>query len=83
MLDVHQEINVVVTAILPFGLKVDIDGMGGVIDQTKHPSWWDDVEPAEIGDLLHAVVLDPTRSPPRLSALRKDIETARRLRSQG
>ncbi|MGV9226716.1 hypothetical protein ACWDPF_29055 [Streptomyces albogriseolus] len=78
---VHQEFDVTVTAVAPVGSKVAIDGGGiGFIDQVKHPSWWDvNVAPPQIGDRLHVVVLDLDRDPPRLSALRKDMDIARRL----
>ncbi|MFE4922353.1 hypothetical protein [Streptomyces sp. NPDC056661] len=76
----HQEINVVITAVAPAGSQVDADGNTGFIDQAKHPSWWStDVSPPQVGDQLHAVVLDDSRTPPRLSALQNDIEMARAL----
>jgi hypothetical protein len=47
----------------------------------RHPSWWDgNVPPPKVGDELRVVVLDADRDPPRLSALRRDIDIARRLR---
>ncbi|MFD7503380.1 hypothetical protein [Streptomyces sp. NPDC059850] len=77
----HQELDVTVVAVAPVGARVEVDGVPGFIDQVKHPSWWDEsVAPAQVGDELHVVVLDATREPPRLSALRRDIDTARRLR---
>ncbi|MFF0478899.1 hypothetical protein [Streptomyces sp. NPDC004284] len=79
----HQEINVVVTAVAAVGSQVDAAGVTGFIDQVKHPSWWSaDVSPPQLGDRLQAVVLDDSRNPPRLSALRSDIEIARALRER-
>ncbi|MFJ4752420.1 hypothetical protein HBK87_24920 [Streptomyces sp. 2BBP-J2] len=77
----HQEFDVTVTAVASVGSKVAIDGGGiGFIDQVKHPSWWDvNVAPPQIGDRLQVVVLNPDREPPRLSALQKDMDIARRL----
>ncbi|WP_256340182.1 hypothetical protein [Streptomyces sp. 2231.1] len=73
-----------VVAVAPVGAKVDADGEAGFIDQVKHPSWWDNsVAQPEVGDRLHAVVLDTSRQPPRLSALQRDIDIARRLRGTG
>ncbi|MEU5036668.1 hypothetical protein [Streptomyces rubiginosohelvolus] len=70
-----------ITAVASAGSQVDADGITGFIDQVKHPSWWsEDVQPPQVGDHLHTVVLDDTRDPPRLSALQSDIETARALR---
>lgn len=80
----EQEFDVVVTGVSMVGVMVDIDGVKGFIDQTKHPSWWSlDVEPAQVGDVLHVVVLDDSRTPPRLSALQDDIDIARRIRGKG
>ncbi|WP_404948629.1 hypothetical protein HFP70_20770 [Streptomyces sp. ARC14] len=80
----HQETIVTVTAVASVGSQVHADGTSGFIDRTKHPSWWSpDVPPPRVGDRLHAVVLDDSRTPPRLSALREDIEIARVLRSGG
>lgn len=78
----HQEFDVAVTAVAPVGSMVAIDGGGiGFIDQVMHPSWWDEsVAPPQVGDRLHVVVLDPGREPPRLSALQRDMDIARRLR---
>lgn len=79
----HQELDVTVTAVAPVGSQVDADGEVGFIDQVKHPSWWDDEVPTPcVGDRLHVVVLDATRTPPRLSALERDIQTAGELRSR-
>ncbi|WP_371790085.1 hypothetical protein OG285_03075 [Streptomyces sp. NBC_01471] len=84
MISNEQEFDVVVLGISMVGAVVDIDGVQGFIDQTKHPSWWSsDVEPAKAGDRLHVVVLDDSRTPPRLSALRIDIENGRRVRGEG
>ena len=77
----HQELEVTVVAVAPAGARVDADGATGFIDRAKHPSWWDEsVAPPEVGDELHVVVLDADREPPRFSALRTDIDIARRLR---
>ncbi len=79
----HQELDVTVTAVAPFGSQVDAGGTTGFIDQAKHPSWWSaDVAPPQVGDRLHAVVLDDSRQPPRLSALRTDVDIARKLRGR-
>jgi hypothetical protein len=80
----HQELDVTVVAVAPVGAKVDADGETGFIDQVKHPSWWDQsIAPPQVGDRLHVVVLDASREPPRLSALQRDIEIARRFRDVG
>ncbi|BFO15819.1 hypothetical protein SHKM778_22070 [Streptomyces sp. KM77-8] len=81
----HQEFDVTVTVVAPVGSRVAIDGGGiGFIDQAMHPSWWDEsVAPPQVGDRLHVVVLDPDREPPRLSALQRDMDIARRLRGPG
>ncbi|MEV7114081.1 MULTISPECIES: hypothetical protein [Streptomyces] len=79
----EEEVDVVITAVAPVGSQVYADGITGFIDQVKHPSWWSgDVPPPQVGDQLHAVVLDETRNPPRLSALQRDIDTARALRDR-
>ncbi|MFJ6053908.1 hypothetical protein [Streptomyces sp. NPDC092307] len=79
----HQEIDVVVTAVAPYGSQVDAEGITGFVDQTKHPSWWSsDVPPPQVGDRLHAVVLDDSRTPPRLSVLTTDADIARVLRDR-
>ncbi|MFB7179732.1 hypothetical protein ACFCYI_18770 [Streptomyces sp. NPDC056257] len=79
----HQEIDVTVTAVAPVGSQVDAAGITGFIDQVKHPSWWSPDAPLpQVGDHLHAVVLDDSRTPPRLSALQKDIDIARMLRER-
>ena len=79
----HQELDVTVTGVASVGARVDVDGGGsGFIDRVKHPSWWDeDAAPPRPGDRLHVVVLDASRDEPRFSALRKDIDIARRLRA--
>ncbi|KOU43931.1 hypothetical protein [Streptomyces sp. WM6378] len=83
----NQELDVTVVAVAHVGAKVEVDGMNGMfgfIDQMKHPSWWDEsVAPPRAGDKLHVCVLDPSREPPRLSALQNDIDIARRLRGVG
>ncbi|MFE6699811.1 hypothetical protein [Streptomyces sp. NPDC057718] len=79
----HQEVHVVITAVASVGSWVNADGSKGFIDQVKHPSWWsEDVQPPQVGDRLHTVVLDDTRDPPRLSALKIDIDIARELRER-
>ncbi|GGZ55993.1 hypothetical protein GCM10010344_22390 [Streptomyces bluensis] len=77
----HQVFDAVVTGVATVGARVDINGEEGFVDQVKHPSWWsEEVEPPKVGDHLRVVVLDASRTPPRLSALSRDIENARRLR---
>ncbi|MGY5134874.1 hypothetical protein ACWGJW_21135 [Streptomyces nigrescens] len=67
MISNEREFDAVVTGVSMVGVMVEIDGEKGFIDQTKHPSWWSsDVEPPQVGDLLHVVVLDDSRTPPRL-----------------
>ncbi|MER5363430.1 hypothetical protein [Streptomyces sp. NPDC002785] len=81
----HQEVDVIITAVAPVGSMVDVAGSGtpGFIDQVKHPSWRSaGASPPKVGDRLHAVVLDDSRTPPRLSALQQDIEIARTLRER-
>lgn len=79
----HQEVDVVITAVASVGSQVDANGTTGFIDQVKHPSWWSkDFDPPQVGDSLHAVVLDDSRTPPRLSALQRDIDVARMLRGR-
>jgi hypothetical protein len=70
----------VITAVASVGSQVDADGTTGFIDQVKHPCWWSpDVASPQVGDRLCAVVLDASRTPPRLSALQKDIDVASML----
>lgn len=81
----HDEFDVEITRILPYGSIVTISEVQkeGFIDQTKHPAWWDaSLLPPAVGDSLHVVVLDQTRTPPRLSALQNDIVISRRLRQE-
>ncbi|WP_258044295.1 hypothetical protein [Streptomyces sp. SM11] len=79
----EEEADVVITAVTSVGSQVSANGIIGFIDQVKHTSWWsNDVDPPQIGDHLHAVVLDDTRDPPRLSALQSDIDIARVLRER-
>ncbi|MGW7286752.1 hypothetical protein ACWGH4_14835 [Streptomyces sp. NPDC054847] len=80
----HQELDVTVTAVAPIGAQVERSGVRGFIDRVKHPSWWDtSIATPQIGDEIHVVVLDSDREPPRLSALERDIDIARRLRRTG
>ncbi|MFB7369686.1 hypothetical protein ACFC0D_07605 [Streptomyces sp. NPDC056222] len=83
----HEEFDVVVLGVATVGSRVRIEGTQGeegFIDQAKHPSWWsEEAPPPAAGDRLHVVVLDSSRTPPRLSALEKDIEIGRRLRGDG
>lgn len=80
----HQETAATITAVRPYGSEADANGTPAFIDLAKHPSWWSpDVAAPQVGDRLHTVVLDGSRTPPRLSVLRKDIEIARALRSGG
>ncbi|MER6011145.1 S1 RNA-binding domain-containing protein [Streptomyces bluensis] len=81
MVQDHQEFEGVVTAVATVGARVEINGEEGFVDQVKHPSWWsEEAEPPKVGDRLHVVVLDASRTPPRLSALSCDIENARQFR---
>ncbi|MEU9304070.1 SMI1/KNR4 family protein [Streptomyces sp. NPDC048269] len=80
MLSDHEELNAVVTAVASVGFAVDINGHEGFIDQVKHPSWWTGATRPVVGDRLHTVVLDASRTPPRLSALPEDIRVGRSLR---
>ncbi|GGS74888.1 hypothetical protein GCM10010222_14940 [Streptomyces tanashiensis] len=80
MLADHQELDVVVTAVASVGIVVRADAYEGFIDQAKHPSWWSEAPRAAVGDRMRAVVLDATRTPPRLSALPSDVRVARSLR---
>ncbi|MFJ3665539.1 hypothetical protein ACIPSE_03685 [Streptomyces sp. NPDC090106] len=83
MISNEEEYDAVITGITVVGVVVDIDGVKGFVDQTKHPSWWSAaVAPPEVGDRLHVVVLDDSRTPPRLSALEEDVEIARRVRDR-
>ncbi|MFJ9713390.1 hypothetical protein [Streptomyces sp. NPDC101234] len=79
----HEEFDVTITLVSPVGVMVDMGDAEGFIDLRKHPSWWGDADSPKIGDRLHVVVLDDSRTPPRLSALKDDIEIARRIRSEG
>ncbi|MGW8487304.1 hypothetical protein [Streptomyces sp. NPDC055886] len=80
----EEEVDVVITRVSRVGSQAcDADGITGFIDQVKHPSWWSqDAAPPQVGDRLHAVVLDDTRNPLRLSALHSDIDIARALRER-
>ncbi|MBB5122732.1 hypothetical protein AF335_05045 [Streptomyces eurocidicus] len=78
----HQEIDVTVVAIRPWGLEVEAqDGTQGLIDKTKDPAWRSSDRVAIVGDILHAVVIDDERDPIRLSALDVDLNIARMKRS--
>ncbi|MER6098916.1 hypothetical protein [Streptomyces sp. NPDC001728] len=83
----HEEFDVVIKVVTMVGSFVTIEtaeGGDGFIDQAKHPSWWsEEAPPPAEGDRLHVVVLDASRTPPRLSALEDDIEIGRRLRGDG
>lgn len=91
----HQELDATVRAVAPVGCLVlidgqdereddgqEVDGREGFVDQAKHPSWWTDAAPPQVGDRLRVVVLDASRTPPRLSALASDIQIARTLRAR-
>ena len=82
----HQECDVVITAVAPVGSTVEVAGTPGAtgfVDQVKHPSWSSaDAPSPQVGDHLHVVVLDDSRTPLRLSALQQDIEIARALRER-
>lgn len=83
-LTTDQEIAVTITAVAPYGSEADANGTPAFIDLAKHPSWRNpDVPAPRVGDRLHTVVLDASRTPPRLSALQEDIEISRALRSGG
>ncbi|MER6191188.1 hypothetical protein [Streptomyces cyaneofuscatus] len=83
-LTTDQETAATITAVRPYGYEAETNGTPAFIDQAKHPSWWSpDVAAPQVGDRLHTVVLDGSRTPPRLSALRRDIEIARAPRSSG
>ncbi|MEU9862989.1 hypothetical protein AB0D99_19175 [Streptomyces sp. NPDC047971] len=83
----HEEFDVVIVGVARVGSRVRIEGPEGeegFIDQAKHPSWWSrEASPPAAGDRLHVVVLDASRTPPRLSALEDDIAIGRRLRDAG
>jgi hypothetical protein len=84
MLTDHQEVEIRVVEIEPWGLVVAVEGEGeAFIDNTKVPSWRAASLLPEVGAMLAAVVLDASRSPVRLSALREDILIARSLRETG
>lgn len=85
MLERHEELVVAVSVVSRVGCIVRIAGTGveGFIDQSQHPSWHGDAAPPQVGDELHAVVIDPHHNPPRLSALDRDITIASRLRRVG
>ncbi|MFJ6610787.1 hypothetical protein ACIQPT_10950 [Streptomyces sp. NPDC091289] len=80
----EEEVDVVITLVSRVGSQAcGADGATGFIDQVKHPSWWSsDAASPQVGDRLHTVVLDDTRTPPRLSALQSDINIARVLRER-
>ncbi|MBH1933075.1 hypothetical protein I5Q34_02005 [Streptomyces sp. AV19] len=78
----HQEADVTVVAIRPWGLDVESrDGNRGLIDNTKDPAWPSGDRSAVVGSVLHIVVIDDQRDPARLSALDVDLEIARELRA--
>ncbi|MFF7642386.1 hypothetical protein [Streptomyces canus] len=83
MIGNHDELDVTVMLVSPVGLMVEADGFKGFVDLRKHQFWWSGVDSPQIGDRLHVVVLDDSRTPPRLSALQDDIEIARRIRLSG
>ncbi|MGF0172132.1 S1 RNA-binding domain-containing protein [Streptomyces sp. Marseille-Q5077] len=83
MIEINDELDVTVTLVSPVGVLVDMGESEGFIDLRKHPSWWEDAVSPKVGDRLHVVVLDDSRTPPRLSALSDDIEIARRVRAEG
>ncbi|MEJ8669023.1 S1 RNA-binding domain-containing protein [Streptomyces sp. MS1.AVA.1] len=83
MIEINDELDVTVTLVSPVGVLVDMGESEGFIDLRKHPSWWEDAVSPKVGDRLHVVVLDDSRTPPRLSALSNDIEIARRVRAEG
>ncbi|MCL3998566.1 hypothetical protein [Streptomyces lavenduligriseus] len=77
----HQEYDVRVLAVRPWGLDVVLpDGTAGLIDNTKDPRWPDGDQQAAVGTVVRAVVLDDERDPVRMSALDDDRAVARTLR---
>ena len=81
MVALDDELTVTIAAVRPWGYAVHLpDGTEGLIDQAKVPSWAGAGPPPAVGDTVLVTVLDDTRSPVRLSALPKDIETTRSLR---
>lgn len=83
MLEEEQEYVALVTELLPYGVEVEVDGVVGFIDQAKLPAWWSGGAPSTRGEQLRVVVLDSSRTPPRLSALDEDVRIARERRSSG
>ena len=82
MLIDHQEVEVRVAEIKPWGVIVAVeDEDDAFIDNTKLPGWRAGGELPEVGNTLAVVVLDASRSPVRVSALQEDILTARALRN--
>lgn len=81
----HQEYKARITQVHHYGYAVEVLGLGreGFIDQAKHPSWHTGEGVPAAGSVLDVIVLDLTRSPPRLSALHEDFDKGRRLRNVG
>ncbi|MEV1049022.1 hypothetical protein [Streptomyces sp. NPDC049916] len=77
----HQECDVRVIAVSPWGLDVVLlDGTAGLIDNAKDPNWPDGDQEAAVGTMIRAVVLDDERDPVRMSALDSDRAIARSIR---
>jgi hypothetical protein len=80
----HQELNAIVVANLPWGLEVELaGGVRGLIDNTKDPAWNSGERSSILGKALRVVVIDDLRDPVRLSALGMDLEIARTKRRRG
>ena len=81
---VHQEFDVTVVSVYPFGLSVEFDdGRKGLIDNTKDPDWRSGTRGDVVGKVIHVVVLDDDRDPIRLSALNSDFGRAHEARRKG
>ncbi|WP_394614547.1 hypothetical protein JNUCC0626_32330 [Lentzea sp. JNUCC 0626] len=70
-----DEVTVVVAAVRPWVLEVELDGGGrGFIDNIKDPDWESaEVPAAVVGQSFRAVVIDDQRDPVRLSAFVVDL----------
>lgn len=80
-LTLHQEYDIRVLSVRPWGLDVVLpDGTAGLIDNAKDPNWPDGDQEAAVGTVIRAVVLDDERDPVRMSALDSDRVIARSIR---
>ncbi|MFI6055919.1 hypothetical protein ACIBCO_38320 [Streptomyces violascens] len=78
----HQEFDVIVVKVQPWGLEVEFEnGTRGLIDNMKDPTWPSGERSSIIGETITVVVLDDQREPVRLSALDADLNVARMKRS--